>query len=183
MRAEAEIEGKQGMLLVDNVGVNRVRVDCLDFKAIRDIQDTVFQSPGGFEATTKSYFYQRAREVDKALARMVIAGERFHPATRSLWLFEPPGECPAQWYNLTNRTLGASKHTVSTLRQLKITREFKFERMITWYNIIGTRLTLNKCNNNSPPLKVVDHLKALPQRNHISKTFSALIKANLLPFT
>lgn len=99
MRAEAEGEGKQGMLMVGNVGVNRVRVDCLDFKEIRNVQQMVFQSPGGFEATTKSYFYQRARNTDKALARRVIAGERFHPADRSLWFFEPPGDCPPTWYN------------------------------------------------------------------------------------
>ncbi len=102
MRAEAEGEGKLGMLLVGNVGINRIISDCLDFKAIRDIQDMVFQSPGGFEATTKSYFYQRAREADIALARRVVAGERFHPGTRSLWFFEPPGECPPQWYNQWN---------------------------------------------------------------------------------
>ena len=102
MRAEAEGDGKQGMLLVGNVGVNRVRAACLDFKNIRNVQQMVFQSPGGFEATTKSYFYQRAREQDKALARRVIAGERFDPGTRSLWFFEPPGGCPATWYNQPN---------------------------------------------------------------------------------
>ena len=32
LRAEAEGEGELGMLLVGNVGVNRVRVDCSDFK-------------------------------------------------------------------------------------------------------------------------------------------------------
>lgn len=32
MRAEAEGEGQQGMLMVGNVGVNRVRGNCLDFK-------------------------------------------------------------------------------------------------------------------------------------------------------
>lgn len=102
MRAEAEGEGKEGMLMVGNVGVNRVLATCLDFNDIRNVQQMVFQSPGGFEATTKSYFYQRAREQDKALARRVIAGERFHPATRSLWFFEPPGGCPPTWYNQAN---------------------------------------------------------------------------------
>jgi len=34
IRAEAEGEGTQGMLLVGNVGVNRVRAECLDFKNI-----------------------------------------------------------------------------------------------------------------------------------------------------
>ncbi|WP_420798991.1 cell wall hydrolase [Paenisporosarcina cavernae] len=102
MRAEAEGEGTLGMLMVGNVGVNRVLSNCLDFKGIRSINDMVYQSPGGFEATTKSYFYQRAREQDKKLARRVIKGERFHPATRSLWFFMPSGECPATWYDQVN---------------------------------------------------------------------------------
>lgn len=102
MRAEAEGEGQLGMLMVGNVGVNRVRADCLDFRNIRSLDNMVFQRPGGFEATTKSYFYQRAREVDRRLARRTIEGERFHPATRSLWFFEPSGACPAQWYNQWN---------------------------------------------------------------------------------
>lgn len=37
MRAEAESEGVQGMLMVGNVGVNRVRASCLDFKEITSI--------------------------------------------------------------------------------------------------------------------------------------------------
>lgn len=102
MRSEAEGEGELGMLMVGNVGVNRVRAACLDFKDIRTLEEMVFQSPGGFEATQKSYFYQSAREQDKKLAQRVINGERFHPATRSLWFFEPAGECPAQWYNQPN---------------------------------------------------------------------------------
>ncbi|MBB4823107.1 N-acetylmuramoyl-L-alanine amidase [Sporosarcina luteola] len=102
MRAEAEGEGDLGMLMVGNVGVNRVRGNCLDFEDIRTLQQMVFQKPGGFEATTKGYFYQRAREQDRRLARRVINGERFHPATRSLWFFMPSGDCPAQWYNQQN---------------------------------------------------------------------------------
>ena len=35
MRAEAEGEGKQGMLYVGNVIVNRAVADCLDFKDVR----------------------------------------------------------------------------------------------------------------------------------------------------
>ena len=61
MRAEAEGEGELGMLMVGNVGVNRVRANCLDFRGIRSIQDMVFQSPGGFEAVSKPYFYQIGR--------------------------------------------------------------------------------------------------------------------------
>lgn len=102
MRAEAEGEGDLGMLMVGNVGVNRVRADCLDFQNIRTIEQMVFQRPGGFEATMKGYFYQRAREQDKRLARRNIKGERFHPATHSLWFFDPGGPCPAQWYGQWN---------------------------------------------------------------------------------
>lgn len=102
MRAEGEGDGDLGMLLIGNTGVNRVRGDCLDFKDIRSIQRMVFQSPGGFEATQKGYFYQPARENELKLARRVLKGERFHPATNSLWFFRPTGACPAQWYNQWN---------------------------------------------------------------------------------
>jgi N-acetylmuramoyl-L-alanine amidase len=99
MRAEAEGEGKLGMLMVGNTGVNRVRAGCLDFKPIRTIRQMVFQRPGGFEATIKGYFYQRARERDARLARRVINGERQHPASNALWFFDPkPRACPPQWY-------------------------------------------------------------------------------------
>lgn len=102
MRAEAEGDGELGMLMVGNVGVNRVRSNCLDFKNIRNINDMVFQRPGGFEATIKGYFYQRAREKDIRLAQKVIDGQRNHPASYSLWFFRPTGACPAQWYNQAN---------------------------------------------------------------------------------
>ncbi len=102
MRAEAEGDGKLGMLMVGNTGVNRVRGDCIDFKSINSIQDMVFQSPGGFEATQKGYFYQRARDKDIRLARRTIKGERFHPATNSLWFFMPEGNCPDQWFGQWN---------------------------------------------------------------------------------
>ena len=102
IRAEAEADGNLGMLMVGNVGVNRVRADCLDFKNIRTIRQMVFQSPGGFEATQKGYFYQGARQNEINLARRVIRGERFHPATNSLWFFKPTGNCPAQWFNQWN---------------------------------------------------------------------------------
>jgi len=102
MRAEAEGDGQLGMLMVGNTGVNRVLADCLDFTDVRTIKQMVFQSPGGFEATQKGYFYQRAREQDKRLARRAINGERFNPATNSLWFFMPEAGCPAQWFNQWN---------------------------------------------------------------------------------
>lgn len=102
MRAEAEGEGTLGMLMVGNVGVNRVLGDCLDFKKITSLRDMVYQSPGGFEATQKGYFYQRARPSDIALARKVIDGMRYRPATHSLWFFRPQGDCPNTWFNQEN---------------------------------------------------------------------------------
>lgn len=102
IRAEAESDGDLGMLMVGNTGINRVLADCLDFTDIRSIDRMVFQSPGGFEATQKGYFYQRARESEKRLAKKVIQGMRYHPASNSLWFFDPGGPCPAQWYGQWN---------------------------------------------------------------------------------
>lgn len=56
MRAEAEGGGPLGVLMVGNVWVNRVRSGCLNFTDIRTLQDMVFQSPGGFEATQNPIF-------------------------------------------------------------------------------------------------------------------------------
>src|SRR5438309_1415048 len=86
LRAEGEGEGTLGMLLIGNVAVNRIRANCSDFKGIRTIPQMVYQ-PHAFEATTKGYFYQRARESEKRLARRAINGERFWPAKYSLWYF------------------------------------------------------------------------------------------------
>ncbi|MFD3446767.1 cell wall hydrolase [Microbacteriaceae bacterium 4G12] len=102
MRAEAEGEGQQGMLMVGNVGVNRVKCDCLDFKNITNLRQMVFQTPGGFEATQKGYFYQRARDSDIRLAQRVIDGQRFWPAKYALWFFRPAGDCPDTWFNQEN---------------------------------------------------------------------------------
>lgn len=102
MRAEADEDGKLGMLMVGNVGINRIIGNCMDFVGIRTVNQMVFQSPGGFEAVQKSYFYQRARERDIRLARRVIRGERQHPASNALWFFRPEGGCPVQWYGQYN---------------------------------------------------------------------------------
>ncbi len=102
MRAEAEGDGEIGMLCAGNVMVNRVRASCLDFTDIRTVEQMVFQSPGGFEAVQKGYFYQRAREQEKRLAQKLINGERYHPAEFALWFFRPDGDCPAQWFGQWN---------------------------------------------------------------------------------
>jgi len=46
MRAEAVGEGDLGMLMVGNVGVNRVLADCLTFKDITTLSKMIYQSPG-----------------------------------------------------------------------------------------------------------------------------------------
>jgi N-acetylmuramoyl-L-alanine amidase len=97
LRAEAEGEGQLGELLVGNVGINRVRADCSDFKGIRTIPQMIFQ-PHAFEAVLYGYFYQRARALEKRLSRKVVNGFRHWPAKYSLWYFRPQGDCPQQWY-------------------------------------------------------------------------------------
>src|SRR6478735_2079232 len=76
MRAEAEGEGKQGMLYVGNVIINRVVAQCLDFKGVPTIHDVIFQVQGGnfsFEAVQKgNVFYQRSRESERRLAQQNI---------------------------------------------------------------------------------------------------------------
>lgn len=47
MRAEAVGEGKLGMLMVGNVGVNRVLADCLTFRNITSLTQMIYQNPGG----------------------------------------------------------------------------------------------------------------------------------------
>ena len=56
MRAEAEGEGQQGMLMVGNVGVNRVRGNCLDFKSIRNLRQMVYQNPAVLKQRKKDTF-------------------------------------------------------------------------------------------------------------------------------
>jgi N-acetylmuramoyl-L-alanine amidase len=103
MRAEAESDGQKGMLCVGNVVVNRALARCLDFKDINTIERAVMQKPGGFEATSKSYFYQAARSQDITLANRVLQGERFSPATRALWFYNSFGEpCREKWWNQWN---------------------------------------------------------------------------------
>ncbi|WP_274365695.1 cell wall hydrolase [Paenibacillus thermotolerans] len=97
LRAEAEGEGIQGMLMVGNVGINRIRANCSDFKGLRTIPQMVYQ-PHAFEATIHSYFYQKARDKERRLARRSVNGERLWPAKYSLWYFKPPGDCPSTWY-------------------------------------------------------------------------------------
>lgn len=100
MRAEAEGEGKKGMLCVGNVVVNRCLARCYEFKDQKTIESVVMKKPGGFEATSKGYFYQAARTVDIELAKRSLNGEKFHPASYALWFYNPFGEaCRSSWWD------------------------------------------------------------------------------------
>lgn len=100
MRAEAVGEGNLGMLMVGNVGINRVIADCLTFKDIRSISEMVYQSPGGFSGTSSSLFYGNPTELEKSLAERVIRGEYYHPATNALWFYAPKTgvSCTTTWW-------------------------------------------------------------------------------------
>ncbi|MFB1082349.1 cell wall hydrolase [Jeotgalibacillus sp. JSM ZJ347] len=103
IRAEAEGEGKLGMLMVGNVIVNRAAADCLDFRDVRTINDVIFQIQGGnysFEAVQKgNLFYSPARDLERDLARQVLKSWRQHPSKYALWYFNPYAPCPPTWYD------------------------------------------------------------------------------------
>ncbi len=103
MRAEAQAEGDLGMLMVGNVIVNRALADCLDFKNIRTITDAIYQK-NQFSGTTSPLFFQSSNSKEKDLAKRVLKGEYYHPATNALWFYAPAkGEsCKTTWYNQKN---------------------------------------------------------------------------------
>ena len=105
MRAEALAEGDLAMLMVGNVIVNRAIANCLDFKNIRTITDVEYQKPGGFVGTNSSLFNSgSATTKEKELAKRVLKGEYYHPATNALWFYAPKKneECKATWFNQRN---------------------------------------------------------------------------------
>ena len=101
MRAEATGEGNLGMLMVGNVGINRVIANCLTFKNITTIYDMIFQSPGGFSGTKSNLFYGNPTEKEKSLAMRVIRGEYYYPATNALWFYAPSSgsSCSSSWWD------------------------------------------------------------------------------------
>lgn len=101
MRAEAVGEGNLGMLMVGNVIVNRALASCLTFKNIKSIYDAVYQSPGGFAGVKSDLFFSSATANEKKLAKRILDGENYFPATDALWFYAPSGDsqCVAKWYN------------------------------------------------------------------------------------
>ena len=100
MRAEAIGEGELGMLMVGNVGVNRVLADCLTFKDIRSVERMVYQNPGGFSGTESPLFYSSPTTTEKRLADRVLRGEYYFPATNALWFYAPGdnNNCMHTWW-------------------------------------------------------------------------------------
>ena len=100
MRAEALAEGNLGMLMVGNVVVNRAIANCLTFKNIRTITEAIYQ-PNQFVGTNSSLFQSSSTTLEKNLAKRVLRGEYYHPATHSLWFYAPAtgASCKNTWYD------------------------------------------------------------------------------------
>lgn len=104
MRAEASGEGNLGMLMVGNVAVNRIISDCLDFVDIRNVQEMLYQTPGGFSGKDSPLFFGTSTTKEKRLAERALKGEDFYPATHALWFYAPYGDndCLATWFDQAN---------------------------------------------------------------------------------
>lgn len=103
MRAEALAEGELGMLMVGNVIVNRAIANCLDFKNIRSITDAIYQK-NAFVGTKSNLFNSKSTTKEKNLAKRVLKGEYYHPATNALWFYSPKKgeECKDTWFKQRN---------------------------------------------------------------------------------
>ena len=100
MRAEALDQGNLGMLMVGNVVANRVLADCLTFKNVNNLYDVIFQ-PNQFVGIKSSLFNAQATTLEKNLAKRIVRGEYYHPATNALWFYSPSKNqaCKQTWYN------------------------------------------------------------------------------------
>lgn len=99
MRAEALNEGDLGMLMVGNVVVNRVLADCLTFKNINTITDAIYQK-NQFVGTSSSLFQSNPTTREKELAKRILSGEYYYPATNALWFYAPGNNtCKSTWYS------------------------------------------------------------------------------------
>ena len=64
----------------------------------------VYQSPGGFSGVNSALFQSTSTTAEKNLAKRIIRGEYFHPATNALWFYSPGtgNACKTTWYNQAN---------------------------------------------------------------------------------
>ena len=100
MRAEALNEGDLGMLMVGNVIVNRVLANCLTFKNITNIYQAIYQK-NQFTGINNSLFQGAATTNEKQLAKRILNGEYYYPATNALWFYAPSkgASCKSSWYD------------------------------------------------------------------------------------
>ena len=100
MRAEALSEGDLGMLMVGNVIINRVLANCLTFKNVTNIYQAIYQK-NQFSGINSSLFQGSATEYEKQLARRILEGEYYYPATNALWFYSPTkgSSCKSTWYD------------------------------------------------------------------------------------
>ena len=64
----------------------------------------IYQSPGGFSGTNSALFQSSSTTAEKNLAKRIIRGEYFHPATNALWFYSPGSgkSCKTTWFNQAN---------------------------------------------------------------------------------
>ena len=99
MRAEALSEGEYGMLLVGNVVINRALESCYIFKNITSITDAINQ-PNQFSGINSSLFQAKSTTAEKNLAKKILRGEYFYPASNALWFkAKKDNSCDSIWYN------------------------------------------------------------------------------------
>ena len=65
------------------------------------ISEVIFQSPGGFAGVNSQLFYSAATNNEKKLAKRVLDGEYYYPATNALWFYAPTegSNCVNYWYD------------------------------------------------------------------------------------
>ncbi len=104
MRAEAIGDGDLGMLMVGNVVINRTLASCYTFKTTPNINSVIYQTPGGFAGVRSNLFYSSPTIKEKELAKRVINGEYYYPATNALWFYAPKvnENCTNTWYEQKN---------------------------------------------------------------------------------
>ena len=101
MRAEALSEGDLGMLMVGNVVINRVIANCLTFNDINTIEEAIYQK-NQFSGINNGLFQGKATTKEKELAKRILAGEYYYPATNALWFCATKESgCDNKWYDQT----------------------------------------------------------------------------------
>ena len=75
----------------------------MTFKNIRSVNDAIYQA-NQFSGINSSLFQSTSTTKEKDLAKRVLRGEYFYPATDALWFYAPrSGEnCKDLWYGQRN---------------------------------------------------------------------------------